>query len=383
MKRILSIFAIAAIAVAAMAFTTACSAEKKVKKDFGLELYSIRSVLKDAQGDAAKFGEIMKEVAGMGYTTVEPANYKDGKIYGLTPEEFRKALDEAGLRAISTHVSHYLTAEQLETGDLTEALEWWKKCIADFKAAGCAYIITPGMPKTPDEPTLALYCKYYNEVGKLCKAEGLKYGYHNHSYEFKHKLGDVVMYDYLVENTDPDLVFFQMDVYWAVYGNVSPVKYFQKYPGKLTNEIVPKTEKSLEIEKAERTILGVSLSGLFAVWSAFNTDVFPNIISISGSLWYDDIVEWMKEQTSSPQLEKVCMLLGDKEKNSKEKRMATVEERTLAAAHILKEKTCASVTFELVEGTHFSPIMPRLERAFEVVYGLGGFHHIPIGALVS
>ncbi|MBQ5983651.1 MAG: TIM barrel protein [Bacteroidales bacterium] len=232
MKRILSIFAIVAIAVAAMAFTTACSAEKKVKKDFGLELYSIRSVLKDAQGDAAKFGEIMKEVAGMGYTTVEPANYKEGKIYGLTPEEFRKALDEAGLRAISTHVSHYLTAEQLETGDLTEALEWWKQCIADFKAAGCAYIITPGMPKTPDEPTLALYCKYYNEVGKLCKAEGLKYGYHNHSYEFKHKLGDVVMYDYLVENTDPDLVFFQMDVYWAVYGNVSPVKYFQKYPGR-------------------------------------------------------------------------------------------------------------------------------------------------------
>ncbi len=174
---------------------------------------------------------------------------------------------------------------------------------------------------------------------------------------------------------------------WPAEGVFKKAKPFggraMAYLNKLTNKIVPETEKSLEIEKAERTILGVSLSGLFAVWSAFNTDVFPNIISISGSLWYDDIVEWMKEQTSSPQLEKVCMLLGDKEKNSKEKRMATVEERTLAAAHILKEKTCASVTFELVEGTHFSPIMPRLERAFEVVYGLGGFHHIPIGVLVS
>ena len=62
------------------------------------------------------------------------------------------------------------------------------------------------------------------------------------------------------------------------------------------------------------------------------------------------------------------MLLGEKEKNAKDKRMATVEERTIAAANILKEETDASITFELVEGTHFSPIMPRLERAFEVVY---------------
>ena len=138
---------------------------------------------------------------------------------------------------------------------------------------------------------------------------------------------------------------------------------------KLTHEAIPHTEKDLGIEDAERTLLGVSLSGLFAVWSAFNTDAFTNIISISGSLWYDGLVEWMQEQTPSPQLEKVCMLLGEKEKNAKEKRMSTVEERTFAAADILKAKSQASVCFELVEGTHFSPIMPRLERAFEVVYG--------------
>ena len=108
---------------------------------------------------------------------------------------------------------------------------------------------------------------------------------------------------------------------------------------------------------------------MFAVWASFNTDAFINIISISGSLWYDGFVEWMKEQTPSPQLKTVCMLLGEKEKNSKEKRMATVEERTLAAANILRAKSQADVSFELVEGTHFSPIMPRLERAFEVVFG--------------
>jgi hypothetical protein len=138
---------------------------------------------------------------------------------------------------------------------------------------------------------------------------------------------------------------------------------------KLTRDIIPEAEKHLGIEKPERTILGVSLSGLFAVWSAFNTDAFTNIISISGSLWYDGFVDWMKENTPSPSIKKVCMLLGEKEKFAKEKRMAMVEECTHAAADILREKTSASIVFELVEGTHFSPIMPRLEQAFEVVYG--------------
>ena len=135
---------------------------------------------------------------------------------------------------------------------------------------------------------------------------------------------------------------------------------------KLTHEIIPETEKDMGIENAERTLLGVSLSGLFAVWAAFNTDAFANIISISGSLWYDGFVEWMKEQRPSPQLKKVCMLLGEKEKNAKEKRMATVEERSLAVADILKAKSQAAVSFELVEGTHFSPIMPRLELALSI-----------------
>ena len=160
---------------------------------------------------------------------------------------------------------------------------------------------------------------------------------------------------------------------WPAIGVFKKAKPFggraASFLNKLNNEIIPNTERELGIENAKRTLLGVSLSGLFAVWAAFNTDVFANIISISGSLWYDGFIEWMKEQTPSSRLKKVCMLLGEKEKNAKDKRMATVEERTLAAANLLKSETQADVVFELVEGTHFSPIMPRLERAFEVVFG--------------
>ena len=160
---------------------------------------------------------------------------------------------------------------------------------------------------------------------------------------------------------------------WPAIGVFKKAKPFggraASFLNKLNNEIIPNTERELGIENTERTLLGVSLSGLFAVWAAFNTDVFANIISISGSLWYDGFIEWMKEQTPSSRLKKICMLLGEKEKNAKDKRMATVEERALAAANLLKSKTQTDVVFELVEGTHFSPIMPRLERAFEVVFG--------------
>ena len=162
---------------------------------------------------------------------------------------------------------------------------------------------------------------------------------------------------------------------WAAEGVFKKAKPFggraASFLDKLTNEIIPEIEKTLGVEEdAERTIMGISLSGLFAIWAGFNTNAFSNIISISGSLWYDGFVEWMNERMPSPRLEKVCLLLGEKEKDAKEKRMATVEERTHAAANILKSKSQAAVIFELVDGTHFSPMLPRLGRAFEVVYGL-------------
>ena len=138
---------------------------------------------------------------------------------------------------------------------------------------------------------------------------------------------------------------------------------------KLANEIIPEAEEHLGVVGAERTFLGVSLSGLFAVWSAFSTDVFTNIISISGSLWYDGFTLWMKENKLSDSVESVCLLLGDREQHSKEKRMATVLEQTQTAADILKRQSVGSVVFELVEGTHFSPLMPRLEKAFGIVFG--------------
>ena len=78
---------------------------------------------------------------------------------------------------------------------------------------------------------LQTYCDYFNEVGARCNAAGLKFGYHNHSGEFR-RIEDQVVYDYMIEHTDADKVFFEMDVYWAMMGQASPVDYFNKYPGR-------------------------------------------------------------------------------------------------------------------------------------------------------
>ena len=198
-------------------------AEAPVKKDIALQLYSLRDDIgKDYDGTIKKAGE-------MGYTAVEAANYGDGKFYGKTPEEFKASIEAAGMTVLSSHTGKGLTAKELASKDFSEAMKWWDQCIAAHKAAGMKYIVTPGMevPKTLKD--LQTYCEYYNEVGKKCKENGMKFGYHNHDFELRNKIEDKVMYDYMIENTNPEYVFFEMDVYWIVRGGQSPVDYFNKY----------------------------------------------------------------------------------------------------------------------------------------------------------
>ena len=201
------------------------------KKEMCLQLYSIRSLIGDAEKYAQNHATVFKELKKMGFTSVEAANYNDGKFYGVSPEQFKKDCENAGLEPLSSHATRGLTKEEVANHDFTKALDWWRQAIKAHKAAGMKFIITPysDVPKTLAE--LQTRCDYYNEVGKLCNAGGLKYGYHSHSHEYK-KVEDAVMLDYMLQHIDADNMFFQMDVYWAVMGQVSPVEYFEKYPGR-------------------------------------------------------------------------------------------------------------------------------------------------------
>jgi len=195
------------------------------KKNIALQLYSLRDdIEKDYAGTIKKAGE-------MGYTDIEAASYGDGKFYGKTPEEFKADIEAAGMKVLSSHTGRGLSNEELASKNFTEAMKWWDQCIAAHKAAGMKYIVTPWMDVPKTLADLQTYCEYYNEIGKKCKENGMKYGYHNHAHEFQ-KVEDKVMFDYMLENTNPEYVFFEMDVYWVVRGQQSPVDYFNKYKGR-------------------------------------------------------------------------------------------------------------------------------------------------------
>lgn len=210
-----------------MAVCPTFAQQKAAKKEIGLQLYSVREEI----GKNPNFDQILEKISALGFTGVEAAGYKDGKLYNFSPQEFKAKVERAGMTVLSSHATKTLSQQELASGDFTESLKWWDECIATHKAAGMKYIVTPWMevPKTLKD--LETQCRYLDAVGAKCRQQGILYGYHNHSHEFK-KVEDKVMYDYMLEHTNPENVFFEMDVYWAVMGQVSPVDYFNKYAGR-------------------------------------------------------------------------------------------------------------------------------------------------------
>ncbi len=216
--------------MALLLMATGCNSQKNIskaenpRKNIYIQLYSVRD---DIQKD---FKATISAVARAGYTGIEAAGYDNGKFYGLSPAEFRKQINDAGMQVLSSHAGISL-ADNVNETNWDEVWKWWDTAIAAHKAAGMKYIVKPWMatPKTLAE--LKAYCDYYNRVGEKCNAAGLRFGYHNHDFEFT-KIEGETMYDYMLKNTDPSKVFFQMDVYWTVMGKKGPVDYFNQYPGR-------------------------------------------------------------------------------------------------------------------------------------------------------
>ena len=131
------------LALAMLPCGASAKAKKAPKKDIGIQLYSVRSligVFGKSQGD---YKPVLKQLADMGYTSVEAASYKDGLLYGTPPQQFRRDVEATGMKVLSPHCTLNLSDKQLATGDFTEALKWWDECIAAHKAAGVEYIVVP------------------------------------------------------------------------------------------------------------------------------------------------------------------------------------------------------------------------------------------------
>lgn len=190
----------------------------------GLALYTLRNDM------GQNVDSTLQAVADAGYVNLEAAGYAEGKYYGMEPAEFKALVESKGLKLISTHQSS-ATLENIDTE------------LAAAKAAGFQYFVIPvppmGMFKYDPakgeiymEGTAKDLVDILNQMGEKANAAGLKLLYHNHHFEFdKDSEGNVVM-DYLLENVNPELVNFQMDLYWVTKAEQDPIAYMEKYPGR-------------------------------------------------------------------------------------------------------------------------------------------------------
>jgi sugar phosphate isomerase/epimerase len=212
------------LVVAGLIFTTLNSCKTTPKKDIGLQLYSIRdSIMKDVPAAIAKVGK-------MGYKFVEPAGYQDGKLYGMEPAAFKALCLSNGMTVLSSHVGQELP----DSANFEKTMAWWDACIDAHVAVGAKFLVQPFMGASAYRSldTLKRYCDYFNMIGEKCKAKGIQFGYHNHDKEFSTKLDGQTIYDFMLTNTDPEKVTFEMDLYWTRIGGADPVAYFNKYPGR-------------------------------------------------------------------------------------------------------------------------------------------------------
>lgn len=204
-------------------------------KNFGLQLYSVKENM------AEDVKATIKSVADFGYTQIEGFDGGKGIFWGMSNKEFKSFTDDLGLDFIASHCNTFENLEKLAE----EAAE-----------IGMKYLINPyiGPQKSIDE--YKKMAEAFNKQGEICKQNGLKFAYHNHGYTFTELEGQVPQ-DVLLENTDADLVDFEMDTYWVYTAGFDPEEYIKKYPGRFTLGHVKDKSGDLPIEEANgSTIIG-------------------------------------------------------------------------------------------------------------------------------
>lgn len=209
---------------------------KPALKNIGIQLFSLPRLLeKDFRG-------AIKMLAEMGYREIElygpyPFSAREAKdswnavtpalgfsgsgYFGLTAREVKETLEENKIKTPSVHTD--LNTLQKNMSDLGEA----------GHTLGFKYVGLPAIPqyKRKNLDDYKKMADEFNRIGAQAERAGLKFSYHNHGYGLKEMEGRIPL-NVMLENTDPKLVFFEMDVYWTVAGGADPVSYLKSYPNR-------------------------------------------------------------------------------------------------------------------------------------------------------
>jgi sugar phosphate isomerase/epimerase len=220
------------------------------KELLGVQLYSVRDDMKkDPLGT-------LKQLAGMGYKNVEHANYVNRKFYGWSATEFRKVLDDLGLKMPSGHTVLDAKHWDATTKDFTDT---WKWTVEDAAVLGQQFVISPSLPDNMRKTESALFAamEMFNKSGELCKKSGMKFGYHNHEFEFSEKLNGETIFDIILNKTDKSLVAQQLDIGNMYNAGAKALDIMKKYPGRFESMHVKDEIKASEGAHAyESCVLG-------------------------------------------------------------------------------------------------------------------------------
>jgi sugar phosphate isomerase/epimerase len=226
---------------------TASGTSTSTAKPIGLQLYSLRDVIKtDVKG-------IITQLTEWGYNEFETYGYSNGQLFDMPSKEFNDFVKGRGARVVSGHYGI-----DVVRGD-------WAKAVADAKDAGQEYMVLPWIDEA--NRTADGYKKIIEDVNKaaeVTKAAGIRMGYHNHAFEFE-KVGDKTGFELLMEGLDPSLVSMELDLYWVVRAGQDPEQIFAKYPGRFEQWHVKDMDKAAPDKNADVGTGSIDFKKLFTM----------------------------------------------------------------------------------------------------------------------
>jgi sugar phosphate isomerase/epimerase len=177
---------------------------------FGIQVYSVKE---DMQAD---FRGTLKQLASYGYRQIESFEGADGMFWGMGNKGFAAFMKELGMDLTASHC------------DVTKDLE---RKAAEAAEIGMRYLICPWLGPQKSIYDFRRFADAFNKAGEVCRKNGLRFAYHNHDYSFK-PLDGKIPQQVLMENTDSNLVDFEMDIYWVVTAGESPEAWLKQHPGR-------------------------------------------------------------------------------------------------------------------------------------------------------
>ncbi len=192
-------------------------------KHLGLQLWSVRAdMAKDPKGT-------IEALSKMGYREVEGFGFNDGKMFGLPYSDFKSLLKDNGIKMPSAHFNLTMKDYDTQKKDITDRVKIAIDAAVKMKQK---YVINPYMDAT-ERNSIKELIPLYSATAKYCKQAGVRFGYHNHDFEYTIKGPDGrLLIEWLLTELDPSLTTMQMDIYWVAFAGQKPLDWINRYPGR-------------------------------------------------------------------------------------------------------------------------------------------------------